>query len=70
MGKLSPPTPCTYGETWRRREDMFVHLSVEVRIKPGFYSNSKFVSIGCGKPRFAISLNLLILSGEIESEGY
>ncbi len=30
---------------------MFVLLKVEGRIRP-VYSNSKFVCIGCGKPRF------------------
>ncbi len=51
MGELSAPTPCTCGETRTRREDMFVLLPEEGKVKP-VYSNSKFVCIGCGKARF------------------
>jgi hypothetical protein len=55
MDEFVPPTPCACGETRTKREDMFVLISTEGKMKPT-YSNSKFMCIGCGKPRFEARL--------------
>lgn len=53
LSELPFPSTCDCGETRVRREDVYVLVPAQRNSgrKP-FYSNTKFLCIKCGKPRF------------------